>query len=407
MTPHHSPVLPTDLEARCPRSHQHRGDAAAKGSFPAAARSRASWKRQRPLPKGTATARPRTAPTAAEKTNPDVPFEQKGQQQAQGFGWCWVTAQLHGVAGTQPHPEPREAADAAAEGDEDGDRDLLCHPELSWQTQPTIARGSNTGTGDGGEQGSALGASKKKKKRNPPNHHPQTMGPLIKIKSAVKQVVPEHGSGSPVGPAEVGPLREEVLPAAPRMSPKSPGASESPSRAARLGSGQGGGPGCGVTSSPQAAGWGWGQGCVVPSGEGTRGVRDPELSQTARNSPPGRGICLYPILAASPTPRASAQQAGTPGVGEDRDPTDPAIPSLPKSPSPGCNPGGFSLFSGLTQHLLPRPPPWAQLSTSVPREGPAHAATHTPRITAPGHGEATEPVAAGQEVTRAVLWGPD
>lgn len=60
------------------------------------------------------------------------------------------------------------------------------------------------------------------------------MGLLIKIKSTVKQVVLEQGLGSPVGPAEVGPLWEEVLPAAPRMSPKSPGTSESPSRVARV-----------------------------------------------------------------------------------------------------------------------------------------------------------------------------
>lgn len=57
-------------------------------------------------------------------------------------------------------------------------------------------------------------------------------------------------------------------------------------------SSQGGGPGSRDTSSPQAAGWGWGQGCVVVSGEGTGDVRDPELSQTARNSPPGSRICL-------------------------------------------------------------------------------------------------------------------
>lgn len=284
------------------------------------------------------TAWPQTAPTAAEKTIPDVPFEQKaperqGQRQAQGFGWCWVTAQFHWAAGTQPHLEPREAVDAAAKGDEDGDKGLLYHPELSWQTQPTITQGSNTGTSDRGELGSALGSNKKKKKeRNPPNHHPQTMGLLIKIKSAVKQVVLEHSSGSPVGPAEVGPLREEVLPAAPRMSPKSPGTSESPSWAARLGSGQGGGPGSGVTSSPQAAGWGWGQGCVVPSGEGTRAVRDPELSQTAQNSPPRQwNLSLTDSFSfARPACRCTAR---TPGMGEDRDPRDPAIPSLPKSPS--------------------------------------------------------------------------
>lgn len=54
--------------------------------------------------------------------------------------------------------------DAAAEGDEDGDKGLLYHPELSWQTQPTITQGSNTGTSDRGELGSALGSNKKKKK---------------------------------------------------------------------------------------------------------------------------------------------------------------------------------------------------------------------------------------------------
>lgn len=86
-----------------------------------------------------------------------------GQQQAPSFGWCWVTAQLHRIAGTQPHPEPGEAVDAAAEGDEDGDKDLPYHPELSWQTQPTIAQGSNVVTSDGGELGSALGSKKKKK----------------------------------------------------------------------------------------------------------------------------------------------------------------------------------------------------------------------------------------------------
>ena len=94
------------------------------------------------------------------------------------------------------------------------------------------------------------------------------MGPLIKIKSAVKQVVLEHGSGSPVGLAEVGPLQEEVLPAAHRMSPKSLGASKSPSQAAGLGSGRGHGQAPGSPPAPRLRmGTGMGTCCAVLSGE--------------------------------------------------------------------------------------------------------------------------------------------
>lgn len=61
--------------------------------------------------------------------------------------------------------------------------------------------GWDTGTSEGGTLASALETEKKiKKKINSPPHHPRTMGPLIKIKSAVEQVVPERRSGSPVGP---------------------------------------------------------------------------------------------------------------------------------------------------------------------------------------------------------------
>lgn len=48
-----------------------------EGSFPTAAWSRARRKRQRLPPKGTATARPQKVPTAAEKMNPHIPFEEK------------------------------------------------------------------------------------------------------------------------------------------------------------------------------------------------------------------------------------------------------------------------------------------------------------------------------------------
>jgi len=120
------------------------------------------------------------------------------------------------------------------------------------------------------------------------------MGPLIKIKSAVKQVVLEHSSGSPVGPAEVGPLREEVLPPAPTTSPRSLGASESPFQAARV---VGQVTRVRVTSSPQA-GAGDRDGdrdrdedmlCCLGRHwrrAGSRAVPD------ARNSPLGSGICL-------------------------------------------------------------------------------------------------------------------
>jgi len=108
---------------------------------------------------------------AAAKTIPDVPFEQKApgggagtgvpwRGDSQSSGWCWVMAQRHGVTATQPHPQPREAVDAMARGERDGDKDLLRHPELSWQTPPIIAWGSDIGTGDGAELGSALGSKK-------------------------------------------------------------------------------------------------------------------------------------------------------------------------------------------------------------------------------------------------------
>lgn len=106
------------------------------------------------------------------------------------------------------------------------------------------------------------------------------------------------------------------------------------------------------------------------------------------------------------------QQARTPGVVENGDSTDPEIFSLPKRPSEAATWVAFSLFSSLTQHLLPQPPPWAQLSTSVPKEGPAHGMMHTRRSTAPGHREPMEPcwlcrTAAGREEKQDILWGPD
>lgn len=81
-----------------------------------------------------------------KKPNADVPLEQKARSdgagtglpwrgasgEPMGFGWCQVTAQHHGVAVTQPRPQPRGSADAMAQGDEDGDEDLLDHPELCW-----------------------------------------------------------------------------------------------------------------------------------------------------------------------------------------------------------------------------------------------------------------------------------
>lgn len=57
------------------------------------------------------------------------------------------------------------------------------------------------------------------------------------------------------------PTAGEVLPTAPRMSPKPLGTSQSPSQAAGVG-GQGQAPG-----SPPASGWGQGQGCAVLSQE--------------------------------------------------------------------------------------------------------------------------------------------
>lgn len=103
------------------------------------------------------------APTAAEKMNLHVPFEPKAQgwnrapalPRGSGGAGSWLSST--GLQGLSPIPELGEAADAAAEGSEDGDNDLY-HPELSWQTQPTIAQGSDTGTSDGAELGLALGA---------------------------------------------------------------------------------------------------------------------------------------------------------------------------------------------------------------------------------------------------------
>lgn len=98
------------------------------------------------------------APTAAEKTNPHVPFKPKAR------GWDRAPALPRGLGGAgswlSPVPELGEAADAAAEGAEDGDNDLLYRPELSRQTQPSTAQGSGTGTGDGAELGLALGSKK-------------------------------------------------------------------------------------------------------------------------------------------------------------------------------------------------------------------------------------------------------
>lgn len=69
-----------------------------------------------------------------------------------------------------------------------------------------------------------------------------------------------------------------------------------------------------------------------------------------------------------------SQQTGTPRVGEDRDPIDPAILS-----AQGL---GFGCFF---------PVFWSDSApaTSVPQEGPSHTTMHTPRPTTPG--EAMEP----------------
>lgn len=166
------------------------------------------------------------------------------------------------------------------------------------------------------------------------------MGPLIKIKSAVKQVVPEHGSGSPVGPAEVGPLQEEVLPAAPRMSPKSRGTSESPSRAARLGSGQGGGPGCGVTSSPRAAGGDGDRDVLCHLGKEPETCGIPSCPRPPGTAPRAVGFVFIPSLQLRPPRMPQHSKPGPRGWERTGTPRTQQSSLCPKA-HPGLQSGWF------------------------------------------------------------------
>lgn len=156
------------------------------------------------------------------------------------------------------------------------------------------------------------------------------------------------------------------------MSPKSPGASKA---LPRQQPGGGTGPGSRVTSSPHnedgdrdvlcCPGRNWRH-------EGSRAAPDClkqrhgqwDLSLT------------HPFSFACPT--ASREQTGTPWTQE-----------CSLCPKGGCDLGGLPLFSGLTQHLPPQPPPWAQLSTLVPEEGDASTK---------GHREMTEPVGSARQL---------
>lgn len=91
---------------------------------------------------------------------------------------------------------------------------------------------------------------------------------------------------------------------------------------------------------------------------------------------------------------ASQDPRGERGQG----PHGPSNPSLCPKAHLGLSSGWFFLFSGLTQHLLPQPPLWAQPSTSVPKEGPVHAMMHTPRTTGAQRARWLCRMAASQEM---------
>lgn len=306
---------------------------------------------------------------------------------------------------------PLESRGCHSQRGEDRDKDLLYHPKLSRETRHSNARGHDRDTGDSRELGPALG-SKKQAPRNAPEQQLRTMGPLIGLQPAVKQVVPER-LRELGGTGRAWPLLQEVLPAAPSAYPTSPAASKSSSQAARIRSGRGQSlaPGS-LPATRLRMGTGTGSCCAV-QGE-TGGVPVPELPKGAQISHGCRGICLCLILSASPVPCAPAQQAGTcewdrtetPGVGEDKD-MDPEILSLAQSSSGTAVWVVFPHFLVWLSTSCPSHLPGLSSLQWSPRRGQPHATLPATAV----HRGVMEPglcqVVTGQEETPSTPWGPD
>lgn len=248
--------------------------------------------------------------------------------------------------------------------------------------QGTVSRSGSTGSRDSGQLGSALGSKKGTESvRTSPSHPPRAMGPLTEVKSAVKQAVPERGTEHLRGPQNICEVPERF----PKLLPDS---------RARAGGGSGLGPGPGHRQ-PQAEDG-------DRDGGGVGGTGDAWGQSCPAAAPWTAGF----VFSGSVLP-VPAQHAGTPGVGEDGEPTEPGSPPRPK-PTVQARSRRFPVALSTSR-------PGASQGSAlrlVPKVGPSPQHSAHPEASHAGARSGDGAcwlcrAATSQDETPAISWGPE